>query len=287
MEIITAIVTLGGLGLTFGLLLALVAQWFAVEQEPGVDAVLDLLPGANCGVCGYAGCANFAEAVVKGEAEPSCCFPAERANVEEICEIIGVANTSSCDAKKVVELFCIGDKETAKSRFYYDGVPDCRAAQVYGGGFKGCTYSCLGLGTCAKLCPFEAITMNEKSLPVIDAKKCVGCELCIRECPRAVLQLVDEYSRGHTVLCSSKDKGKTVRGVCDAGCIACRICEKVCEKNAINVRDNLAVIDPKLCNNCGCCLEKCPRPVIVDKRTNEIKDQLYLRLPVVSDNIRA
>ncbi|NLC50872.1 MAG: RnfABCDGE type electron transport complex subunit B, partial [Firmicutes bacterium] len=223
---VAAILTLGGLGLIFGGLLALAAQRFAVEEDPRVAQIEEALPGANCGACGYAGCANFAEAVAKGEAEPTGCIPGGKDTSQAICKILGKDAEGSESCRQVAEVGCIGDKETAKDRFQYDGVKDCRAAQMYNGGFKGCPYGCLGLGTCAAVCPFEAIAMNEKGLPEIDEERCTGCGICVNQCPRGVLRLKDADRKGHVVLCNSKDKAKIVRSVCDVGCIACKACER-------------------------------------------------------------
>ncbi|HHX88140.1 MAG TPA: RnfABCDGE type electron transport complex subunit B, partial [Firmicutes bacterium] len=183
-QMIWAIATLGGLGILFGVLLAIVARFFAVETNPKVDAVAETLPGANCGACGYAGCNNFAQAVVEGRAAVKGCIPGGNDTAKALGEILGYEVEST--EPVVASVFCIGDREKAYSSFIYDGIQDCRIAEKYGGGFKDCAYGCLGLGNCVAVCPFEALRMGAGGLPEVDLEKCTGCGLCKDACPRGI-----------------------------------------------------------------------------------------------------
>ncbi len=256
MLIIYAIVALGLIGLLFGLVLATAAKIFAVETDPRVEAIKDIVPGVNCGACGYAGCARFAEAAVNGDVEPGGCIPGGEDVANEIAKVLGVE--VSATASPVATVFCIGDIYKAADRFIYDGVEDCAVADQMYGGFKACTYGCLGLGNCVRVCPFDAIRMGTHGLPVVDIEKCTGCGLCAKECPRDLIQMLPPGDEGHLVLCSSQDRGKAVSKACEVGCIACKACVKACPQEAIEMDGKLAVIDLEKCNDCGDCVEKCP-----------------------------
>jgi len=261
MEPFVALGVIGGLGLIFGGLLAYAAQRFVVEEDARVETICDLLPGANCGACGFPGCINFAEKVVKGEAGVDCCVAGGKDVCDSICEVLGVEAIAS-EAKKIAEVYCLGTKDVAYDLFEYHGVKDCKAAMMYSGGFKACKYGCLGLGTCVEVCPFDAMHMGENGLPQIDLERCTGCGICAKACPRGVIRIVDADRIGKVVLCSSKDRGKVTRQVCEVGCIACNACVKACPNEAIVLQDNLAYIDSTKCDDCGKCVEACPRGII-------------------------
>lgn len=256
-----AALSLAGLGLLFGGLLAIAAKKLAVEVDPRIEEVQHCLPGANCGACGYGGCSQFAEAVTRGEAPISSCIPGGCDVSQEVAEILGVGIEDEAERKRST-LLCLGDPGKTRVKFDYDGVPDCKAAALFDGGFKACPYACLGLATCVRSCPFDAIHMGEKGLPVIDGKKCTGCGKCVKECPKKVLAL-KSLKETPAVLCISTARGKDVRAQCDVGCIGCGICVKNCPEEAISMENNLAVIDQEKCTNCGTCVEKCPRDCIV------------------------
>ncbi len=263
MLIVYAILALGLIGLLFGLGLAVAAKVFYVETDPRVDAVKEAVPGANCGACGYAGCVKFAEAVVSGEAEPGDCIPGGEETVTEIARILG--KEVSMSASPIATVFCIGDNYRAADNFIYDGVQDCAVAENFNGGHKACTYGCLGLGNCARVCPFDAIRMGTHGLPVVDEENCTGCGLCVTECPRDIIQLLPAGNHGHLVLCTSQDRGKTVSKACEVGCIACKACVKACPQEAIEMDGKLAVIDIEKCDDCGICAEKCPPDTIYQR----------------------
>lgn len=257
-----SILTLGSMGLIFAALLAFAAQKLAVETDPRVEAIQEHLPGANCGACAYPGCAQFSEAVAKGEAPVNACIPGGADITAEISQVMGIAKPQA-EERLVAALSCLGGNTVTKNKFDYVGVADCKAAMVYDGGFKACSFGCLGLGTCVAACPFEAMTMNNKEgLPEIDLAKCMGCSKCKNVCPKGVITMINGDTFHH-VKCNSTAKGKEVRKVCEIGCIGCNICAKNCPIEAISMENSLAKIDSYECNNCGVCVEKCPRNCII------------------------
>lgn len=260
------VAALGAVAAACGLALELTARKFAVKVDERIEKVLDALPGSNCGACGYGGCAALAEAVVRNadalKKIPRCVQGGDMV-MHEIEEILKIQIAP--EEKKAAVLLCSGGANCAQ-RFIYEGINDCREVVFLNEeGDKACSYACIGHGTCEKICPFDAITMGSNKLPSIDRKLCRGCGLCVEACPKKVLRLAS-VNEPYYVACSSKDKGSFVKKVCKMGCIACMLCEKVCPTEpvkAVKVENNLAAINPKLCNGCGACAEKCPRKVIL------------------------
>ena len=253
---------LAGFGLFFGAGLALAARRFAVKVDPKIEMVREVLAGAQCGACGFAGCQAYAEAVVNDPSvSPSLCTPGKEATAEAVAMITGKEMTAL--EPKIARVLCQGGKNRAAKKFIYEGIKDCRAAVLAGGGDKACMYGCLGYGTCASVCPFDAITMSEDGLPIIDPKKCTACYTCVNACPKKIIEVLPICN---TVLvrCRSLDKGATVKKYCQVGCIGCGICEKVCPFDAVKVENNLARIDTSKCMVCGLCAQKCPTNAILD-----------------------
>ena len=250
--ILIAAACVGIVGIFVGLFLGVAGIKFKVEVDEKEEAVLAALPGNNCGGCGYAGCSGLAAAIVKGEAEVNGCPVGGAPVAEKIGEIMGVSVGSQ--EKKVAFVKCAGTCEKAKQAYDYTGITDCQmAAMMQNGGPKGCSFGCLGFGSCVKACPFDAIHIVD-GIAVVDKEACKACGKCVAKCPRHLIK--------HLVQCSSKDKGKDVMSVCSVGCIGCKMCEKVCESDAVHVVDNIAHIDPEKCTNCGKCAEKCPKKII-------------------------
>lgn len=255
MRILYAVITLGGVGLFFGLLLGAAARFFAVPTDPRVEAVREALPGANCGACVFAGCNQYAEAVVGGKAPLNACIPGGSMAAEAIAAIMG---QEAVPVKPTVAaIFCRGDRRRARELFIYRGVQDCAHAQQYHGGFKACSAGCLGLGNCVRACPFEALAMGPLGLPEVDEEKCTGCGLCVEACPRDIIRLIPRGEGGHLVRCSSQERGKAVTAVCEVGCTGCRACVRACPREAISMEGSLASIDLDRCDDCGLCVEKC------------------------------
>jgi Na+-translocating ferredoxin:NAD+ oxidoreductase RNF subunit RnfB len=270
-NILYAVAVLGSLGAIFGLVLAVASKKFAVKVDEREAEVLAALPGANCGSCGYPGCAGYAAAVVKGEAAPDRCNPGGAETAAAIGKILGVETQ---DGKRTVALVkCSASNGRVKKKFEYSGIDDCVAAMRLGGG-QGpieCPYACVGFGTCVKVCPFDAVHMKD-GIARVDPEKCTGCMLCVSACPKHVIAMVP-YEAAITVPCNSKEKGAVLRKYCDIGCIACKLCERACEYDAIHVVDNLAQIDYDKCVACGACVAKCPRNIIFDSRTGKEGDE--------------
>ncbi len=259
---IEAILSLGGLGILAGFGLGVASKKFAVKVDPRQEAILEALPGANCGGCGFPGCSGMAEALVKGNVPINGCPVGGSETVEVIAKILGVEAETKDPV--VARLLCKGGHAAAKEKYLYHGVPDCRAAALVAGGRKACGYGCLGLGTCARSCPFDAITMSADGLPVIDESKCTSCGNCVAACPKNIIQLLPIHKKV-TVLCSSHDKGAAVKKICTAGCIGCSLCKKVCPFEAIEMDRFLARVIPEKCRQCGLCVAKCPTKVIEDQ----------------------
>lgn len=256
------LVFLAGLGAIFGLGLAFAAKRFSVKVDPRVEQVLDVLAHAHCGACGYAGCEQYAEAVVnKPEVAPNLCIPAGSGGAEAVALITG--KKAEAMERIFSRIMCQGSYGRSERRFNYEGVQDCRAAVLAGGGDKACIYGCLGFGTCARVCPFDALHMSEDRLPVVDLEKCTGCRKCEAACPKKVIEVLPA-TKAVIVACHSKDKGGDTRKKCQTGCIACGICVKVCPFDAPKIDKNLSRIDLDKCRVCGLCVTKCPTKAIVD-----------------------
>lgn len=258
MEILIAILTLGSLGLLFGIGLAIASKKLAVKIDHKLEMVSGLLPGANCGACGGAGCFGFAEDLLSGKRSIDACKVSEEKIKEKIAQILGQKLEKK--AKRIAVLHCFGGSRL-KDRFIYDGIKDCVAANQIMQGAKECVFGCLGYGSCMRICPFDAIKMSEEGLPIIDKNKCKACNKCVEICPKKIIRLGIEAKNVY-VACSSHSIGKEKRAVCPVGCICCKLCEKACPVDAIHVIDNLAVIDYEKCISCGKCVEVCPMKTI-------------------------
>lgn len=260
MTVVIAVAVLLVLGAVFGAILAYAAKVFAVEKDPREEAILELLPGANCGGCGYAGCAGYAAAVVKGEAPVTSCKPGGDPTGDAIAAVMGMAPVDMI--KEVATVRCTGCGAD-KTKYNYVGVPDClSASRVAGGGALACDFGCLGFGTCAKVCPFDAIHMKD-GIADVDEEKCKACGKCVDACPRHLIVLEPYTTKKHvSIPCSSKAKGPVVTQVCANGCIGCSLCAKACPKEAITIENFLAKIDYDKCIGCTLCAQKCPRGLI-------------------------
>lgn len=259
-SIIYAAVVVGILGILIGVFLGIASEKFKVEVDEKELLIRDVLPGNNCGGCGYAGCDALAKAIAEGKAAVGACPVGGASVAEQIGEIMGVS-AGDMD-KKVAFVKCKGTCDKTKVKYKYMGAQDCRMASVAPGGTeKSCAYGCMGFGTCVRACEFDAIHVVD-GIAVVDKEKCVACGKCVTACPSNLIDLVP-YRSKHLVQCNSHDKGKEVKAKCEVGCIACTLCIRQCEFDAIHMDNNVAVIDYEKCTNCGKCAEKCPVKVIV------------------------
>ena len=257
--IILAAVIVGGTGVLIGFFLGIAGEKLKVEIDPREEAITGVLPGNNCGGCGYAGCSGLAAAIVKGEAEVGGCPVGGAPIAEKVASIMGVEAGDS--VKMVAFVKCAGSCEKAKKDYSYYGEEDCAMlAYVPNGGPKSCNYGCLGFGNCVKACPFDAIHVID-GIAVVDKEACKACGKCISACPKKLIEFVP-YEAKHKVQCVSGNKGKDVMTACSAGCIGCKLCEKNCPSGAITVENNIAHIDYKKCTGCGICAQKCPKKII-------------------------
>ncbi|MEA4816599.1 MAG: RnfABCDGE type electron transport complex subunit B [Lachnospiraceae bacterium] len=259
MNVVYAVASIGGLGVIFGAGLGYASKMFAIEEDPRISLVQAALPGANCGGCGFPGCSGCATAIVNGTAKVNACPVGGTKVADKIAEIMGV--TAEETTPKAAFVKCKGTCSASKNKYDYFGLDDCvMASHLAGGGAKSCSYGCLGLGSCVKACPFNAISIVD-GIAVVDQETCVACGNCVSACPKHLIELLP-INKKVKVQCNSKDTGKVVVSNCSNGCIACKICEKSCNFDAIKVIDNLAVIDYDKCKNCGVCANKCPKHVI-------------------------
>ena len=258
--IITATLLVGVTGLIIGLLLGVASIKFKVEVDEREEAVLAALPGNNCGGCGFPGCSGLAAAIAKGEAAVNTCPVGGEAVGNAIAEIMGVEAGESI--KQVAYVHCQGSCDKTRVDYDYSGVQDCRMLSfVPNGGPKSCNYGCLGYGTCAQVCPFGAIKV-ENGIAVVDKDACKACGKCVEACPKNLISLVP-YSSKYIVSCKSAEKGPVVMKACDVGCIGCQLCKKNCPSDAIVMDGFLASIDQEKCTQCGTCVEKCPKKAIL------------------------
>lgn len=258
---VEAVVALAVSGLAFGALLGFAAKKFAVEVDPRAEKIRGVLPGANCGACGYPGCSGLADAIAAGKAPIDACTVGKGAVAKAIAEIMGQSYVKKEDERLVARVLCMGGRGVSENRFRYDGIRDCKAALLFQGGPKACEYGCLGFGSCVKACRFDALSMGPDRLPVVDASKCTACGKCVSACPRGLIALLPESASVY-VRCLNKDPGAQVRKACKVGCIACRACVRACKYDAVKVESNLAVIDYSKCTRCGECVAKCPTKCI-------------------------
>ena len=259
---IMIIVVLVGIGAFFGVVLALADKKFAMEVNPLIQEAEEVLPKGQCGACGFAGCAKYAEAVVEQEdVPPDLCVPGKAAVAAKVAELTG--KKAGASVPRYAHLKCRGTRTAAVMAARYEGVPDCAAAKLVQGGPKGCKYGCIGFGNCVRACPFGALSMGEDGLPVVDKSICTGCGKCVATCPQALLVL-QTFDAPVQVECSSHDKGPAARKLCKNACIGCGLCMRSCTHGAIRLDRFVAVVDTEKCRDCEepVCLEKCPTKAI-------------------------
>lgn len=271
--ILSAIV-LTVIGVVAAALLYVVARRFSVDDDPRIEQVEGMLPGANCGGCGFSGCRAFAQACCKASSlEGLSCPGSDRATMDRIASVLGMRNDSECDVRKVAIVGCGAKCGSRPEVAHYDGPPSCVAVAAVGSGESLCGYGCVGMGDCVKVCPFNAIAMNAATrLPEVDYSLCTGCGRCATRCPRSVISIcnVSRSTVVSYVACSNRSSGQLAMKACRSACIACGKCERTCPVGAITLGRHgdrqLAVaparIDALKCTGCGKCGEVCPTGAI-------------------------
>jgi electron transport complex protein RnfB len=257
-----ALASVAGLGILLGLGLAFASRLLAVRRDERVEAIEKILPGANCGACGFAGCAAYAAEIVGGEVALDLCTVGGPDVAARVAEIMGVEYESGAAGRRVPQVHCRGGGSAAQRAFEYTGVADCVALYALFGGDKVCKYGCLGLGSCIQVCPVDAICYDADGLVWVNKEICISCGQCVKVCPTGVMQWLP-YEADYLVACNSKDKGGQVRKYCKVGCIACKICEKKSPEGGYKVEDNLSRIDYKVTGDRREGAEACPTKCIV------------------------
>lgn len=269
--ILSAVLTLGIIALIAAVILYVCSKKFAVQEDPRIGQVAEILPQANCGGCGFPGCSGMADALVKGADAGSLeglnCPVGGAELMTKVADLLGMAVAAS--DPKVAVVRCNGCYAHRPRTCEYDGLRTCAAINATGSGETACGYGCLGAGDCVSACAFDAIHINEETgLPEVDEEKCTSCGACVKACPRNIIELrkkgkvIKEKARRVYVACVNKDKGPAANKLCKVSCIACGKCQKVCKFDAITIENNLAYIDPDKCKACGLCVRECPKNAI-------------------------
>jgi len=266
LTVLITIISLSLLALFSAIILYFIAQKFKIFEDPRIDEVQAVLPAANCGGCGFAGCRNFAEALVKAETFEGLNCPVGGGEVMgQAAKILG--KEALAVDPLVAVLLCNGTPEFRPRTSKYNGVPDCRISHALYIGETDCSYGCLSNGDCVRACTFDAMYMDKSTgLPVIIDDKCTACGACVKACPRDLIELRKKAKKDRKiyVACSNCDKGGPARKACKVACIACTKCQQVCEFGAITIENNLAYIDAFKCTFCRKCVVVCPTNSILE-----------------------
>jgi len=283
--ILIAVIALAVLGFALALLLYVVSKRFAVKEDPRIGQVLEALPGANCGGCGFPGCGGMAAACVKaadaGSLEGLNCPVGGAPCMETVAGILGMEVAAASPKLAIVR--CNGTCAVRPKVTSYDGVKSCRVANSTCMGETQCSYGCLGCGDCVAACQFDAIHLNpETGIPEVDALKCTACGACAKVCPRGIIEVRNvsgDNKDAYVVTCMNMDKGADAMKICGSSCIACKKCQNACGSDAVHVGNNVAYINPEACVLCGACFEACPRGAIASLSVKGIERKVIATMP--------
>ncbi len=259
--LLVPVLTVGGVGLAFGGLIAVANRRFHVHEDPRIDEVNELLPGTNCGACGFPGCRPFAEGLIDGATQPAACTNMGPEDIDTVADYLGV--DAGEVQKRVARLLCAGGSHVADQRASYLGLETCAAAAVVASGGKACSWGCLGLADCEVSCDFDAIAMNDHGLPVVDPEKCTACNDCVEACPKDLFVLMPiEYKL--LVQCKSALEGDEAEALCRVACTACGRCAQDAAADLIKMEGGLAVVDYARNDDAGPeAIARCPTDAIV------------------------
>jgi len=261
MTILFPVFLLGLLGCVFGIMLSVASKKLYVFSDHSIQKIIDVLPQVDCGVCGYQSCAAFAKAIVEGKRDATGCIPGGAKTAHAIGDILGISVTPAEPEMAVVK--CKGGKKESTLRCLYDGIPDCHAAILAGNGPKTCVDGCLGLGSCVRACPFDAIHISDNEVAVVDPEACTGCGACVAVCPRSIIDLIPVVHKIF-LACSNHDRGARVKKYCTVGCTACTLCVKATPSGAITMASNLPVLDYAAQENFVVAAYSCPSDCFTD-----------------------
>lgn len=257
LNIVIAVGIMVALAVIFAFVLILCGHLFVVKRDKKIEEVQNLLAGSNCGGCGKAGCAQFAESLVKGESVVTDCNPTSVANKKKIADLLGGGEVGE---ETVAVVFCNGG-DAAIDKFSYQGYGDCITCNSVSGGIKACPTGCIGKKSCVNVCPHDALIMNDEGYAHVIKDKCTSCGVCIETCPKIIIGRIPKKAPVY-IACSLHCKGKEVKDLCTHGCIACNICVRSCPNQAITMENDLPVIDYTKCTGCMTCVQKCPTKCI-------------------------
>lgn len=264
--LIYTMIVICAIGLAAAIILFFAAKKFYVYEDPRIDDVEGVLPGANCGGCGYAGCRAFADGIVTSNSlDGKFCPVGGNDCMEKVAAIMGLEAVKQLP--KIAVVRCNGSCENRQKTSNYEGVRSCAIASMTYGGETACQYGCLGFGDCCVVCDFDAIHMNPQTgLPEIDDEKCTACGACVKACPKFLIELRKKNPKDRKiyVACRNTDKGAEARKACQVACIGCGKCLKECQFDAITIENNLAFIDADKCKLCRKCVVVCPTNSIIE-----------------------
>ena len=261
-RVLFSLLSVSGLGIAFGVGLAIAARLLAVTKDQRIARLEEALPGLNCGACGYAGCSSYAEAMgTDDDVSLTLCLPGGAKTAAGISALLG-KEVAFDQVKKVTQVHCRGGRHTSKYKYQYAGLADCNALHALYGGDKVCPYGCLNLGSCIRVCPVDAIGYDGEGLTWVDKDLCISCGKCVDICPTKVMQWIP-HDADYMVACNSTDRARDVRKYCSVGCTGCTLCVKKAPEGGFKVDDNLSRIDYAVTGDRLAAVEACPPKCII------------------------